>query len=220
MMATPSLQPVLPGRPAYTPNNAWTPNRWCFRVAAVVLSLGVSGMYGILLTEHLAEYGMAILLGAGIAWFVLLSGVWFSSQSKWRFARMDWCLWTMAVGSIMMTIALLAATALPSLGFDPMPLLLGGLLLADLTMGWALISQAPKLEVKRVTAALTWIVGMNGFLLAFLGLTSVYPGVLYSLVIASMLALMFALLVSPVAAVIALAIYLGREDEPTKKDAL
>lgn len=221
MMATPPLHPVFPSRAGHLAN-AWQPNRWCLRVVAVVLSLGVSGMYGILLTEHLAEYGMAILVGAGMAWLILLTCIWFCSQAKWRFARLDWCLWTMGIGSVVMTVALLAATALPVFGLSPSLILLVGLVLADITMGWVLISQAPKLEVKHATAAWTWLVGMNGFLLAFIGLSVAFPAVLYTLVFAIIvpatgLALMFAVLVSPVAAVIALAVYLGREDDSTKK---
>ncbi|MEM6855556.1 MAG: hypothetical protein AAF593_14210, partial [Planctomycetota bacterium] len=71
---------------------------------------------------------------------------------------------------------------------------------------------------------LMWVGGMNLFLLAFVGLAAMVPSVTYSLVVGVInLAHLFLLVVAffaPVALVLALAIYLGREPESAKKETL
>ena len=90
----------------------------------------------------------------------------------------------MTVGSVVMALALLAASLvaawlppplaplappvpLDEFGTTPMPVLLTlliGLGVADLAMGWVLVRNAPAVGLGRRRAAGLWIGGMNGFL--------------------------------------------------------
>lgn len=150
----------------------WHPDGWCFRGVTTTLAVGVSGMYGLLLAGQLGALGAAMLIGAGLAWPTLLVGVWMRSAPAWRFARLDWCLWTMTVGSVAMTLGLLAAAtnALLPQPFAPLVPLLGDLLLADVAMGWVFTRYAPTVGVARSVAIALWVGGMNGFLAAVCGL--------------------------------------------------
>lgn len=171
MMAAATLQPAIPQRKAID-RFAWHPDCWCFRGVTTALAFTVSGMYGLLLADRLGVLGGAILMGAGLAWPTLLAVVWFRSPTGWRFARLDWCLWTMTVGSVAMTLGLLATAVGQLVDLNPLITLLGGLVLADVAMGWVFTRYAPTLDVKRTTALLIWVVGMNGFLAGVVGLAA------------------------------------------------
>ncbi len=174
-MMTATLHLAL-ASPATTDRFAWHPDCWCFRGVTTALALGISGMYGLLLADRLGTLGGATLIGAGLAWPTLLAAIWCRSEPAWRFARLDWCLWTMTVGSVAMTLGLLATAVITPLGFDPLVALLGGLLLADVAMGWVFTRYAPSLGVTRTIALLLWIVGMNGFLTAVIALAALLEG--------------------------------------------
>ncbi|MEO1235845.1 MAG: hypothetical protein AAFX76_03545 [Planctomycetota bacterium] len=153
---------------------AWHPDGWCFRGVATALSLAVSGAYAVWGFEALGFVGASVLLAAGLAWPALLAGVWMASPRGLRRSRIDWCVWTMAVGSTAMAIGLTACLVLaaqhttPSV--HPWLALVGGVLLADVAMGWVFTRYAPTVGVRRWTAVGVWVVGMNGFLLAVVGL--------------------------------------------------
>lgn len=148
--------------PQGSPRHTWHPDGWCFRGVTTVLALAVSGMYAFLLFDQLGVIGATLLVGAGLAWPALLAGVWIFSAARWRFARLDWCLWTMTVGSVAMALALLLNLFTP----NPILTLLGGLLFADVAMGWVLTRYALTVGVQRTTALLLWVGGMNGLLAA------------------------------------------------------
>lgn len=171
MMTAATLHHAIPPRKENDPL-VWHPDCWCFRGVTTTLAFAVSGMYGLLLTEQLGSLGAATLVGAGLAWPTLLAAVWFRSPPVWRFARLDWCLWTMTVGSVAMTLGLLATAVGQLVDLDPLVTLLGGLLLANVAMGWVFTRYAPALGVKRNTALLIWVGGMNGFLAAVVGLAA------------------------------------------------
>ena len=169
---------TIPLQPAAFSENAkprtWHPDGWCFRGVTTTLAVAVSAMYGLLLAAQLGSLGAAVLIGAGLAWPMLLLGVWTQSDPAWRFARLDWCLWTMTVGSVAMTLGLLAAAtnALLVQPVSPLVPLLGGLLIADVAMSWVLTRYAPTVNVARPLALTLWVGGMNGFLAAVCGLAA------------------------------------------------
>lgn len=203
-MNTCNLQPVAGNRP--TPPINWHPDGWCFRGVTCVLALAVSGVYGVALTSELGVIGAVLLIAAGLAWCVLHAGLWRCSPPRLRPARVDWCLWTMTVGSVAMALGLLAA----AITGRTLPALLGGLSVADVAMGWVFTRYAPTVRVSRTAALLLWVTGMNGLLIAAVGVVWLYPPVLYLL----LPAIFFVVLVSPVAGVLALAVFLGRDEQP------
>ena len=153
---------------------SWYPNGWCLRGTAVALALAVSGMFGMVVAQPFGVLGVVTLIGAGLAWPTLLIGVWLSSAPAWRFARLDWCLWIMTVGSVVMAMGLCVYFVRIILWVElpnPKLFLLGGLFAADAAMGWVMTRYAPSVEISRITAGMLWIVGMNGFLLTILTLT-------------------------------------------------
>ncbi|MEM1027905.1 MAG: hypothetical protein AAGJ38_07455 [Planctomycetota bacterium] len=223
MMTPVTLQPALP-RSESVDRFAWHPNCWCYRGVATTLALAVSGMYGLFLTQTLGILGAGVLLGAAIAWPIFLALVWFSTPPALRFARLDWGLWAMTVGSVVMAMGLLATLIGSIAGWPPLATLLSGLLVADVAMGWVLTRYAPGVAVSRRAALLMWVGGMNLFLLAFVGFAAMAPSVTYFLVVGAInlahLLLLIIAFFAPVALVLALAIYLGREPEPAKKETL
>ena len=148
----------------------WHPDGWCFRGVATALSLAVSGAYAVWGFEAFGFSGASVLLAAGLAWPLLLAGVTVMSPRGFRRARIDWCIWTMTVGSTAMAMGLTAFLVLMiggvSLSVDPWVALLGGLVLADAAMGWVFTRYAPTVGVGRWTAVGVWVLGMNGFLFA------------------------------------------------------
>lgn len=171
-MTATSLRTALP-KSTQTEYLIWHPDSWCFRSVAITLAVAVSGLYALLLTEPLGILGAALLIGAGSAWPALLLGVWFRSEVKLRFARIDWCIWTMTVGSVAMTLGLLAAYVGQILWLEPLWILVGGLFIADVAMGWVFTRYAPAIGVRRLDAMILWIGGMNGFLMILLALLAI-----------------------------------------------
>ncbi|MEM1109419.1 MAG: hypothetical protein AAGH99_12105 [Planctomycetota bacterium] len=163
MTAITTLQPAS-RHPLTATRHTWQPDGWGFRGTTTTLALAVSGIYGLLFAEQFGIPGAATLIGAGIAWPLLLAAVWLRSEPAWRLARLDWCLWTMTVGSVVMAFGLLATTIAIPLGMNPLATLAGGLLAADIAMGLAFTRYAPALSVRCRTALLIWVLGMNGFL--------------------------------------------------------
>ncbi len=112
-----------------------------------------------------------------MAWGILLAVLWKLSPSSMRWARLDWAIWTMTVGSVVMAIALLVSDLTYQSSEAVMRtseelklwVLLGGLAVADGAMGWVLTRNAPSVGISRFRAAAIWIGGMNGFLLAVAG---------------------------------------------------
>ena len=161
--------------PIARPETRWTPPVWCFRSVAAALAVAVSGRYGLWLADLLGPWGGALLGGAAAAWAVLLGLVAWRSPGVWRWPRVDWCVWTMTVGSVVMAAALLAVAVVERMAraeaggmTNPVAAtLLGGLLVADAAMAWVLTRNAPAVGMPRPLALLLWLGGMNGFLAAF-----------------------------------------------------
>jgi len=173
MMTAATLHPAVQKR-GETDRLAWHPDGWYFRGVAVALALAVSCLFAICMAQPFGTLGVVTLIGAGLAWPTLLAVVWFLSDPLWRFARLDWCLWAMTVGSVVMAMGLCTYFVRLVLWIDlPAPelFLLGGLLTADVAMCFVLTRCAPSVGVSRTAAALMWIAGMNGFLLTILMIT-------------------------------------------------
>ncbi|MEM7626930.1 MAG: hypothetical protein AAF333_15150 [Planctomycetota bacterium] len=148
------LQPLAYNAPA-KPNH-WHPDGWCFRGVATTLALAVSGLFAVLL---LAEGGLLFMIAAGLAWSIFLMGIWNCSEPQWKYARLDWCFWTMTVGCVVMAAGLFLGNLFPA---HQTPLLLGALGVADVAMGWVFTRYAPTVGVSRPKALGLWAGCMNG----------------------------------------------------------
>ena len=152
----------------------WTPNALCLRVVSSVLAVAISGRYAVGLTDLMGPAGLALLGGAAVAWLVMLMLIHRLSPADLRWPRLDWAIWTMTVGSVVMAVALLVAglwQRLAGPGSAVLAILLGGLLVADAAMAWVLTRNAPAVEVTRGQALLIWLPGMNGLLATLVAAT-------------------------------------------------
>lgn len=164
-MTTVPLQPVAFNDHA-KPHH-WHHDGWCFRGVTTTLALAVSGLYAAhpFFAQTGYPNGVFIMIAAGIAWPILFLGVWNSSEPRWKYTRLDWCFWTMTVGSVAMTTGLFVAQLFPT---NQESVLLATLGVADVAMGWVFTRYAPTVGVTRPRALWIWGVCMNGLFIFFI----------------------------------------------------
>ncbi|MEM9883927.1 MAG: hypothetical protein AAF800_13525 [Planctomycetota bacterium] len=161
------------------------PSAAALRVFLVAVTLTASLMLMLYaLAFVFAPWVAAVVIAAAACWVVLFAGVWLGSPRRLRWPRIDWCLWTVGVG-IVVLLAGAAAVLLTFVGLGLIdqhlpwswnrfigvwlgPAILPGatLLAADGLMAHAMIRHAPRVGVPRRLAAAVWFGGMNGLLLA------------------------------------------------------
>ncbi|MEM6459918.1 MAG: hypothetical protein AAF710_11070 [Planctomycetota bacterium] len=161
------------------------PSAAALRVFLVAVTLTASLMLGLYALAFVyAPWVAAVVTAAAACWVALFCGVWFAPPADLRWPRIDWCLWTVGVGSVVL-LAGAVAVLLTFVGLGLIdqhlpwswnqfignwlaPAILPGatLLVADGVMAHAMIRHAPRVGVSRRCAAAIWFGGMNGLLLA------------------------------------------------------